>query len=75
VSAGVAVVCAAASGSANRDLAIIIDSARSPHTLTAETGGVAVQRGTHCCGYSTINYPINTILDWHSVSSGVGALF
>lgn len=44
VSAGVAVVSAAASGSANRDLAIIIDLARSPHTLTAETGGVAVQR-------------------------------
>jgi len=45
VSAGIAVVAAAASGSANRDLAIIMDSARSPHSLTAETGGVAMQRG------------------------------
>ena len=44
VSAGVAVVAAAASGSANRDLVIIIDSARSPHSLTAGTGGVAMQR-------------------------------
>jgi len=44
VSAGIAVVAAAASGSANRDLAIIIDSARSPHILTADTGGVAVRR-------------------------------
>ena len=44
MSAGVAVVAAAASGSANRDLAIIIDSARSPHILTAGTGGVAMQK-------------------------------
>lgn len=86
VSAGVAVVVAAAAGSASRDLAIIIDSARSPHTLTAGIGGVFDCRnrrgcnakrpsvGTHSYSYATINYPTNSALDWFSTLTGVRAL-